>query len=79
MGNDVIIFQHQYPGVGGAQLINHFVKRERKRVAGCDIIFIFDRRGPQSGETSRSDTPIVFIGGAHSRIMDHGSRRIIAM
>jgi len=25
VGNDVIIFQHQYPGVGGAQLINHFV------------------------------------------------------
>lgn len=30
VGNDVIIFQHQYPGVGGAQLINHFVKRESK-------------------------------------------------
>lgn len=73
MGNDVIIFQHQYPGVGGAQLINHFVKRER--MAGCDIIFIFERREPHGLAKRDGPTPRSYLSGAPihgSWIMDRG-------
>lgn len=74
MGNDVIIFQHQYPRVDGVQLINHFVSGGVRY-----YIHIRKKEGARAAWRNKSDTPTAFIRGAHSRIADHGSLRIIAM
>lgn len=68
-GNDVIIFQHQYPGVAGAQLINHFVSgRVRYHIHTPQ-----ERRGAgrRRGEpVDHPDTPYL----PRLPFTDHGSR-----
>lgn len=74
VGNDVIIFQHQYPRVDGAQLINHFVSGGVRY-----YIHIRQRRGLVAWRNESVRHPDSIYRGAHSRIIDHGSSRIIAM
>jgi len=74
VGNDVIIFQHQYPGVDGAQLINHFVSGRVRY-----YIHIRQRRGLAAWQNESVGHPDSIYRGAHSRIIDHGSSRIMAM
>jgi len=70
VGNDVIIFQHQYPGVGGAQLINHFV-------SGGVRYYIHipkEREGAALDETTgRTPRERIYRGGGVGEAPIHGS------
>lgn len=71
VGNDVIIFQHQYPGVGGAQLINHFVKRERKWRGA--ILYSYSKEGGLAKRVGLTPRPYLSGAPIHgSWIMDRG-------